>query len=111
MKTLSLHAAMHGVRGAQLGGEHGHAQHAGAVPVLVLRHHLPGTVQYSKYSTVQCNAVHTVQYSAVQYTSYQVQYDPANIVTYVGKEQTIISFDFEAEVGLLVLTSANYSAN
>ena len=50
--------------------------------------------------TVQCNTVQcsTVQYSTLQCTSYQVQYDPANIVTYVGKEQTVISFDFEAEV-------------
>ena len=53
--------------------------------------------RYSTYST--CSTVHAVQYNEVQYTSYQVQYDPANIVTYVGKEQTIISFDFEAEVG------------
>ena len=45
---------------------------------------------------MQCSTVHC---STVHYTSYQVQYDPANIVTYVGKEQTIISFDFEAEVG------------
>ena len=42
-----LSTALHGVRGAQLGGEHGHPEHAGTVPVLVLRHHLPGTVQYS----------------------------------------------------------------
>ena len=53
-------------------------------------------VQYSTvyYSTVHCSTVHYTTH-----TSYQVQYDPANIVTYVGKEQTIISFDFEAEVG------------
>ena len=54
-------------------------------------------VVHTRYSTVQYTAV---QYSTLQYTSYQVQYDPANIVTYVGKEQTVISFDFEAEVRL-----------
>ena len=63
-----------------------------------------GLCQYSYFDTtyqVQCSTVQysAVQCSAVQYTSCQVQYDPANIVTYVGKEQTIISFDFEAEVG------------
>ena len=89
-----LSAALHGVRGAQLGGEHGHPEHAGTVSILILRPHLPGTIQYS---AIQYTAV---QYSTLQYTSYQVQYDPANIVTYVGKEQTVISFDFEAEVRL-----------
>ena len=58
-----------------------------------------GLCQYSYFDTTYQVQYSTVQYTAVQYTSYQVQYDPANIVTYVGKEQTIISFDFEAEVG------------
>ena len=64
-----------------------------------------GLCQYSYFDTtyqVQCSTLQYIalQYSTLQYTSYQVQYDPANIVTYVGKEQTVISFDFEAEVRL-----------
>ena len=44
-------------------------------------------------------------------TTYQVTYDPVNIVSYIGVERSVINFDFERNVWIITdITNPNVSA-